>query len=353
MSNTIYLNSNNEKSIVSIYLAECLEQPQRLAELFHAYACDPVIRNQLGTLKKVISADLPLLWLGMGASYCSSLSGATKLSLLGRASFAVEASEWLHYAIGAQRQVGGPILVTTSGESVELVELCQQNQAKPSVLVCNNSQSPCWSAAQIRLPILAGPELANATKTYTNSTAVCTIIGSELAGYAWQPESDQVIESFAKSLANVFQRRREIEEFCRGATTIEVIGRGATLGGAVMGAVCLREMTGIRAGAQSGGGFRHGSLLDVDSTHVAIILALGRTAELAIRLAEDCVSRGGRVILVQSDLYNRSERLLPIDLEVVPEPWESLTSVLVPQALTLALIERLGSKYVRLQTTTQ
>lgn len=111
-----------------------------------------------------------------------------------------------------------------------------------------------------------------------------------------------------------------------------------------MGALCIREMTGQRAAPHSGAGFRHGPLLDVDESHVAIILALGRAASLGVSLAQDCLARGGRVILVETEERQRSERLLPIKIDAVPEPWEGLTSVLVPQALTLAIAERTGAK---------
>jgi glucosamine--fructose-6-phosphate aminotransferase (isomerizing) len=113
-------------------------------------------------------------------------------------------------------------------------------------------------------------------------------------------------------------------------------------------------MTKIRAVAHSGGAFRHGPSLDVDATHVAVILALGRAAELQTRLARECVARGGKVILVTDHREEvASDQLLSVHVEPVPEPWDALTSVLPAQALTLALIERLGSSYVRVQTTTE
>jgi glucosamine--fructose-6-phosphate aminotransferase (isomerizing) len=103
-------------------------------------------------------------------------------------------------------------------------------------------------------------------------------------------------------------------------------------------------MTGHRAAAHSGGGFRHGPLLDVDGSHVAIISALGRTAELGIDLANDCRARGGRVILVGTDERQASDRLLPVTIGAVAEPWEGITSLIVPQALTLAMAEEFGAK---------
>lgn len=223
------------------------------------------------------------------------------------------------------------------------MRLCERTAQKRLALLCNNEHSACWSLVGNRLPILAGPEYGNATKTYTNATAACIALASHILGRSWHEQSANIIESFSRSLEAIFQQRSILEGFCRGAANIEIIGRGPAYGGAIMGALCIREMTGQRAAPHSGGGFRHGPLLDVNESHVAIILAVGGTAALGVSLAQDCIKRGGKVILVESENRPPSERLLPIRIEGVPEPWEAITSVLVPQALTLAIAERFGA----------
>ena len=92
-----------------IFLTECSEQPQRLADVFRAYATDPEVRCELERAMQSIRVAQPLVWLGMGASYCSSIAGATRYTLAGNLSFPVEASEWLHYAPDTLAKVGGPI----------------------------------------------------------------------------------------------------------------------------------------------------------------------------------------------------------------------------------------------------
>jgi glucosamine--fructose-6-phosphate aminotransferase (isomerizing) len=343
----------NANSMIEDYRSECEEQPERLAELCRAYEQDPEIRHEIRRLKQAIPDHLPVLWLGMGASYCAGLAGSFRLLSSGRLSFVAEAGEWLHYSDGTEDQTSGPILVTNSGESAELVQLCRRPAKGARVLLCNQAESSCWSAAQIRFPILAGPEQANATKSFTNAMAACIILASELAGREWGNDAARAVEGFSSSFQQVFGRRAELEQFQEGVKTIEVVGRGAALGGALMGSLCIREMTGHRAIAHAGGSFRHGPLLDVDDTHLAIILALGRTAELGARLANDCIARGGRVILVETRERHASERLLPVKINALPEPWEGITSVLVSQALTAAMIERGGTKYVRTSTTTE
>jgi glutamine---fructose-6-phosphate transaminase (isomerizing) len=135
-----------------------------------------------------------------------------------------------------------------------------------------------------------------------------------------------------------------LERFCRGAANTEIIGRGAAYGGAIMSALCIREMSGHRAAAHNGAGFKHGPNLDVDASHVAIILALGRAAELGVKLAQECNRRGGKVVLVSSEERSGTEKLFPVRIGAVPEPWEGITSLLVPQALTLAMVERTGAR---------
>ena len=103
-------------------------------------------------------------------------------------------------------------------------------------------------------------------------------------------------------------------------------------------------MSGFRAAAHTGAGFKHGPNLDVDGTHVAIIFALGRAASLGFKLSDECIRRGGKVVLVSAEDRPPAERLLPVRVDAVPEPWEGISALLVPQALTLAMVERSGCR---------
>jgi glutamine---fructose-6-phosphate transaminase (isomerizing) len=323
---------------------ECREQPGRLRELIHAYRSDSEIRAELMKLRQLSHREGPVLFIGMGASYCASFSGLVLLESGGRLSFSVDAGEWLHYAQPVWKDTAVSVLLTASGESAELVELFRAATNIPLGLICNNTNSTCWRLAENRMPILAGPEYGNATKTYTNTAAASILLASEMLELPWQEDAERAVELYATSLDRIFALRRALEEFCRGAANIEIIGRGAAYGGAVMSALCIREMTGFRAAAHTGAGFKHGPNLDVDGTHVAIIFAIGRAASLGFKLSDECIRRGGKVVLVSAEDRPPAERLLPIRIDAVPEPWEGISALLVPQALTLAMAERNGSR---------
>jgi glucosamine--fructose-6-phosphate aminotransferase (isomerizing) len=323
---------------------ECREEPVRLNELIAEYRSDSAIRSELEKLREIAARPGPVFFVGMGASFCSSISGSVLLQTNGRLSFSLDAGEWLHYALPTWSQAALSVLLTTSGESAELVELFKSAEGRPLGLICNNSASTCWNLAQNKLPILAGPEYGNATKTYTNATAAAIILASEILGIPWEKNAEQAAEAFRKDLDRIFAMRQQLEEFWRGAANTEIIGRGAAYGGAVMSALCIREMSGHRAAPHTGAGFKHGPNLDVDASHVAIILALGRAADLSIKLAQECNRRGGKVVLVTTEDHPATNLLLPVKITNVPEPWEGITSLLVPQALTLAMVERTGCR---------
>lgn len=323
---------------------ECRQQPQCLLEAIRAYRSDQDLRSQLKNFRRLSQRPGPVMFIGMGASYCSSISASVLLTTSSRLSFSADAGEWLHYASPVWNDAALSVLLTTSGESAELVELMKTGDDRALGLICNNPASTCWNMTQNRLPILAGPEYGNATKTYTNSTAVAIILASEILGRPWEDDAEQAADVFSAALDPIFAQRGEIEAFCRGAANIEVVGRGSAYGAAIMSALCIREMSGHRAAAHTGAGFKHGPNLDVDGSHVAIIFALGRVAGLAIKLAEECNRRGGKVVLVSTDEHPKTEKLFPVRLDAVREPWESITALLVPQALTLAMVERTGCR---------
>lgn len=323
---------------------ECREQPEKLRDLIQACTSSPEIRAVFSKLRGLSRRRGPVVFIGMGASYCASFSGSALLQSQGRLSFSVDAGEWLHYARSVWNDAALSVLLTASGESAELVELLKSGGDRPLGLICNNPASTCWRLAENRLPVLAGPEYGNATKTHTNSAAAAIVLASEMLERPWQDDAQRVADIYESSLDCIFATRKDLEEFSRGAANIEIVGRGSAYGAAIMSALTIREMTGFRAAAHTGAGFKHGPNLDVDGTHVAIIYALGRAAGLGVKLADECIRRGGKVILVSAEDRAPAERLLPVRLDNVPEPWEGITAMLVAQSLTLAMVERNGCR---------
>ncbi|MGD0938663.1 MAG: SIS domain-containing protein [Terracidiphilus sp.] len=329
---------------IQIMELDCREQAAYLRQLIDAYQSNATIRAELNTFRELAARSGAIVFAGMGASYCSAIAGSNLLQSHGRLSFTVDAGEWQQYGRSIDNDIALTMLLTTSGESAELVELTRTCGGQTHGLLCNNSASTCWKQSANKLPILAGPEYGCATKTFTNATAATIILASEMLGIAWERDANLVAWSYAADLEAVFHLRAGLEAFCRGAASIEIIGRGSAYGGAIMGALTIREMTGFRVAPHTGAGFRHGPVMDVDASHVAIVFALGRAAALGFKLAAECNRRGGKVVLVSNEDCTPSSLLFPVRIGGVPEPWEGITSLLVPQALTLAMVERTGCR---------
>src|ERR1700730_3386992 len=192
---------------------ECREQPDRLRQLIRAYVSDAAICSELKKLKELASGKGPVLFIGMGGSFCSSISGSVMLQSHGKPSFSVDAGEWLNYATSVWDDAALSILLTTSGESAELVELFKRDGDRALGLICNNPASTWWHLAKNKLPILAGPEYGNATKTYTNATAAAIIVASEIAGRPWKQDAERAAEVFSNHLDPIFAKRADLELF--------------------------------------------------------------------------------------------------------------------------------------------
>jgi glucosamine 6-phosphate synthetase-like amidotransferase/phosphosugar isomerase protein len=104
-------------SMTAIFEKECREQPERLAQVLNAYDRDQSIQKELHQLRQLALSPGPVLFLGMGASYCSSIAASVWLQSCNRSSFFADAGEWLHYAPALLDQVAVSVLTTASGES--------------------------------------------------------------------------------------------------------------------------------------------------------------------------------------------------------------------------------------------
>ena len=120
---------------------------------------DPAIREELDKLRKMSLSAGPILFIGMGASYCSSISGSSYLQSCGRSSFTVDAGEWLHYS-SAWEQVG-PVIVgdnfrrecgtgATVPKGSAKTACTALQQRKKRLLVIGPEQTPDPGGARVR-----------------------------------------------------------------------------------------------------------------------------------------------------------------------------------------------------------
>ena len=150
-------------SMNEIYEMECREQPESLARLLLAYSEDPSITKEMDELRQMSRSVGPIIFSGMGASYCSALTAASFLQSHGRPSFAVDASEWLHYAREVWDDAATFVLITASGESAELFSAIARLPRDVTILFIEHDMGLVFRFAERITVMVAGRVLTEGT----------------------------------------------------------------------------------------------------------------------------------------------------------------------------------------------
>jgi glutamine---fructose-6-phosphate transaminase (isomerizing) len=163
----------------------------------------------------------------------------------------------------AELQVRGGLCVTISqsGKSPDIVAL--QNAARKAgaftVAIVNAEDSPAAQAADICLPLYAGPELSVAA---TKSFIVSLVAGAAILAH-WRSD-DEMLRSISNLPSHLAKASlidwSEVVGFVQDSESLYVLGRGPTLPIAVETALKLKETCAIHAEAYSIAEVMHGPL---------------------------------------------------------------------------------------------
>ncbi|HWU65234.1 MAG TPA: SIS domain-containing protein [Ensifer sp.] len=204
--------------------------------------------------------------------------------------------------------------ISQSGRSpdiVSMLEAARQGGALTLTLT-NATGSPLWDAADIRIDIAAGPELAvAATKSYVSS-AVAGL--SVLAHWA----EDQQLLTALDALPGHLQRALTLEwdgmtPVLESARSLYVLGRGPTLAVASEAALKFKETSDIHAEAYSSAEVMHGPVALVSPGFPVLVLAARDAAEHSVVDAADKLAAKGAQVFVTSELAQRAHRLPFVD----------------------------------------
>jgi glutamine---fructose-6-phosphate transaminase (isomerizing) len=202
----------------------------------------------------------------------------------------------------AQLQCHGltAIALSQSGQSPDLVQPIDwmgEHGARTIALV-NDADSPLAHAAQLVIPLHAGPERSVAA---TKSCLAQLTAGAALVS-AWQ--QDPAFDHALQSLPDTLQQAASADwsagvRALIGADRLYVIGRGTGLPIAMEAALKFKEVCGIHAEAFSGAEVQHGPMALVEPGFPLLVLApAGPSQPGLLQLADAMRGRGARVVLV-------------------------------------------------------
>ncbi|MGF1601409.1 MAG: SIS domain-containing protein [Thermosynechococcaceae cyanobacterium] len=327
------------------YLANILEQPAVLRSQLQTYKEHEVWQH----IQQAGKTDQTVVLTGMGASYNALYPTWFYLHQQGIPAVHIEASELIYYSDSLLRQRCLLVVVSQSGNSVEIGRIIERIQASGSqpfmISVTTGSDNNLAAHSTVQLCTQAGAEVGVATKTYTSTLLLLHWLGRAIAGQL-QPDDYVAVDAIATSTATILENWQTWIEPAyhqlQGTTYAALMGRGPSLTSALNGGLILKEAVRLPAEGFSGGRFRHGPM-ELLSPHVGCIVFTtpGKTLELSQRLATDIVERGGQLVTI-GDAISSTQPHAHLPLPETDEALSPILEILGPQLLAAKLAEQRG-----------
>jgi glucosamine--fructose-6-phosphate aminotransferase (isomerizing) len=239
------------------------------------------------------------------------------------------------------------VAVSQSGASPDLVATVEsaRSTGSPTIAFTNDPESPLARAADVHVPLAAGPEHSvAATKTYTAELLALHMWLRAAAGHPSSPVDDEV-RALAERGREVVRRSStvapELADRLAGADRALLVGRAYGAATAREGALKLMETSSIAASGWSAADAKHGPLGSVvPGTPVFCFVGERAGRESVEALLPDLEARGADVHLVGADSAQPGlAGILPGDVDDALLP---MLGIVPMQCLALELALRKG-----------
>jgi len=324
------------------YLSNILEQPAVLQALVESY--------QGHSIWQALQAEMArpyrkIVLTGMGGSYYALFPTWLYLNQQGIPAIQIEASELIHYVPPMLDEHTLLVVVSQSGESIEIQRLVQAVKGRVTLVSVTNTETN-FLADHSNFPLVtrAGIEVPVATKTYTSCLALLHLLARVLTGQL-QPQTFLSLSQLAEQMSVLLETSSpELDaamEHLQNVEFLTLLGRGPALASAMNGALILKEAARLHAAGLSGGQFRHGPMEAVSPALGVILFAhQGRTTAISQRLAADISDRGGQVICIGEPTGQPG--ILDLGIPEVDEFLAPLLEIVPVQLLAARLAEKAG-----------
>ncbi len=247
----------------------------------------------LGSKKKVVLT-------GMGASLFACISLSYRLNARGVSTTVVDAAELLYFL---DRQIDSDtavVLVSRSGESIEVTKLLPllREHGAGVVGVANVPESTLIRQADQGIVISSPPDQMVAIQSYAATVATFALLDAAMTGELERakPELGMAASIFARWIPECVARRDTWTEFLGTPTPLYYLGRGATTGAVAEGVLLMHETAKCSAIGMTPAQFRHGPVEVVDQNFRAVLLGTQPpTVSLDAALGRDLIAMGGQV----------------------------------------------------------
>jgi glucosamine--fructose-6-phosphate aminotransferase (isomerizing) len=258
----------------------------------------------------------PLVMTGMGSSYDACHVAVTMLAEGGLLTSLINAAELLHFQAAALDARTTLVIVSQSGQSVEIVRLLERLAERPDrpfvVAVTNGRDNPLATFADVALDTDVGPEMGPSTMTFAASMvaldAVARVLGADetadIAGIVGRVAADA--EGAAAAAERLLADRPTVTAtmtaWLDDRPHMVILGRGVSWAAAEMAALTVKEVAGAFAEALVAADFRHGplELIDADLA-VAFVTLESATDTIDRSFAAELAAGPTHVVVVGHD----------------------------------------------------
>jgi glutamine---fructose-6-phosphate transaminase (isomerizing) len=285
---------------------------------------------------------------GMGGSLSACIPVAHYLASKGVLAPVIETSELLYAYAPAVDENTAVILVSRSGETVEVTKLLSILKERKAVVigVTNVPKSTLASSSTQSISVHSPPDQLVAIQTYTATLIVLLLLGAAFCdefNSNLKSELDVTANALSAWIPECFKTSGDWESFFEARAPLYLLGRGASLASVAAGVLVLHEVAKASAVGMSAANFRHGPVEVVDKHFHAIAFGSERaTADLDAALAEDLGRMNGDVRWIGAPVPSR--KLVPLCPwpANVPDRFATVFEIIPLQIGAYQLAERRG-----------
>jgi glucosamine--fructose-6-phosphate aminotransferase (isomerizing) len=292
----------------------------------------------------LIDSARRVLITGIGASLFASISLEYFLCSRQIDANVVEAAELLHYRHEGYRNAV-VIIVSRSGESIEIVRLLKLLKGRQTIIgISNEPGSLLAREADISMHVGSLADEMVAIQTYTGTLLSAYLLGSAIDHRidVAREEVETLLPSFLNLVSVSLENIQGWDTFLANGSPVHLLARGPSYASALEGALLFNEIAKSPAFGIPTGTFRHGPVELVDHEFRGIVFAqMGHTRDLNLALARDLVRFGGAVRVIGPAPLLASG-LQWCDIPTIPEMLSPLFEIVPVQVAALRMAELRG-----------
>lgn len=296
-------------------------------------------RDALLRAATLLNQSERIIFTGMGGSFCACAPAEYLFAERAVSVVVLDSAELLYFASGILTPKTAVVLVSRSGESVELVKLLpllRQHGCRVIAMV-NVPESTLATQADETILINSPADQLIAIQTYTATVAVISLLAA--ACFNELDTAEQELKVTVAALEQLMPSALAANANFKPGT-IYFLGRGMSLTTVKAGSLLMHEMARLPSVGMSAAQFRHGPVEVVREDFQGVVFGTqAATANLDRKLAEDLAATGASIAYIGPPPPNTAVRSLGTWPASVPARFTPILEIVPVQILCFRLAE--------------